>query len=185
MTRPVRTVALLVAALAIAFLAGCAAKPMTSLASIEEEANRTLAKLGRINPGARDLVGRAHGVLVFPRVYKAGIGIGGEFGDGVLREGGRTTGYYRIVSGSVGFQLGAQKHGQVIAFMDRRALERLKRSAGWQAGVDGSIVVADLGASGQATTLQVNQPIVGFIVGEAGLMYNVTFEGSKITRIDP
>jgi len=185
MTRSVRMFALLVAALATIALAGCAAKPVTSLATIEQEANDTLAKLGRINPGARDLVGRAHGVLVFPSVYKAGIGIGGEFGDGVLREGGRSTGYYRIVSGSIGFQLGAQRHGQVIAFMDRRALERFKRSAGWQAGVDGSIVVADLGASGQATSLQLNQPIIGFIVGEAGLMYNVTFEGSKITRIEP
>jgi lipid-binding SYLF domain-containing protein len=185
MSRTARTIVLLVATLATLALAGCAAKPVTSLATIESEANRTLDKLGRVNPGARDLVGRAHGVLVFPSVYKAGIGIGGEFGDGVLREGGRTTGYYRIVSGSVGFQLGAQKQGQVIAFMDRRALDRFKRSAGWQAGVDGSIVVADLGASGQATTLQQNQPILGFIVGEAGLMYNVSFEGSKIMRIEP
>jgi lipid-binding SYLF domain-containing protein len=185
MTRTARSIVLFIAALAMIGLAGCAAKPITSLAEIEQDANRTLDRLGRINPGARELVGRAHGVLIFPRVYKAGIGVGGEFGDGVLREGGRTTGYYRIVSGSFGFQLGVQKHGQVIAFMDRRALDRFKRSAGWQAGVDGSIVVADLGASGQATSLQLNQPILGFIVGEAGLMYNVSFEGSKITRIEP
>lgn len=185
MDRSARLLAWLAVAMLAIPLAGCAAKPVTSLAKIEQDANRTLDKLGRINPGARDLVGRAYGVLVFPSVYKAGIGIGGEFGDGVLREGGRTTGYYRIVSGSVGFQLGAQKQGQVVAFMDRRALDRFKRSAGWQAGVDGSIVVADLGASGQATSLQLNQPIIGFIVGEAGLMYNVTFEGSKITRIEP
>lgn len=185
MSRIARLGIVMIAAWATLALAGCAARPMTSTATIETNADRTLARLARANPSAGNLVDGAAGVLVFPRVYKAGMGIGGEIGDGLLREGGRTTGYFRIVSGSVGFQLGAQKHAQVIAFVDERALERFKRSSGWTVGVDGSIVVADLGTSGQATTLQQNYPIVGFILGEAGLMYNVSFEGSKVLRMRP
>lgn len=185
MASQVRTVTALVLMLVTLALSGCTARPMTSIATLENNADRTLARLARANPSAGDLIDDAAGVLVFPRVYKAGMGFGGEIGDGLLREGGRTTGYFRIVSGSVGFQLGAQKHAQVIAFVDQRALERFKRSSGWTVGVDGSVVVADLGTSGQATTLQQNYPIVGFILGEAGLMYNVSFEGSKVLRMQP
>jgi lipid-binding SYLF domain-containing protein len=147
------------------------------------DANRTLEQLYDHQPSTRAVLNRAAGVLVFPGIYKGGIGLGAEYGEGVLRENGRTTAYYRIVSGSIGLQLGVQKRAQVIAFMDPEALRQFKNSKGWEAGVDGSIVVADLGAGAQADTKQLNQPIIAFILDEKGLMYNVTLEGSKISRI--
>jgi len=175
---------LLITALVLVFTASCAQVPSRSLARIDADANRTLERLYEYRPATRALLGGAAGVLIFPRNYKGGIGIGAEFGDGLLREGGRTSGYYRIVSGSIGFQLGAQRRGQVIAFMDREALARFKRGSGWEIGVDGSVVVAEFGASGELTTTSINQPILAFIVGEVGLMYNATLEGAKISRLE-
>jgi lipid-binding SYLF domain-containing protein len=151
---------------------------------IDREVRAALDDLYEAQPATRNVLARASGVLVFPAVYKGAIGIGGEYGEGSLLERGRTTGYYNLASASIGFALGGQKRIQVIAFMDPAALARFKASDGWEAGVDGSVVVAEYGTSAQADTKQVNQPILGFILGEKGLMYNVSLEGSKITPID-
>lgn len=150
---------------------------------LDRDSIQTLEQLYDKQPNTRGVIDRAAGVLVFPGIYKGGIGVGAEFGEGVLRERGAVTGYFRVVTGSVGLQLGLQKRAQVIAFMDADALHKFKASEGWEAGVDGSIVVADLGAGAQADTKSINQPIIAFILDEKGLMYNVTLEGSKITRI--
>jgi lipid-binding SYLF domain-containing protein len=154
-----------------------------SAGKIDREARRALNRLYEAEPETRAVIGRAAGVLVFPGIYKAGIGIGGEYGEGVLIQGGRSVGYYNVASASIGLQLGAQKRAHIIAFMEQSVLTRFKNSEGWKAGVDGSIVLVDLGASGKADTNTFNKPILGFILGEKGLMYNVTLEGSKITRI--
>jgi lipid-binding SYLF domain-containing protein len=154
-----------------------------SAGELQRDSNRVLERLYDSQPSTRGILGRAAGVLVFPGIYKGGIGLGAEYGEGVLREGGKVSGYYRVVTGSVGLQLGVQKRAQVIAFMDADALRKFKNSDGWEAGVDGSIVVADLGAGAQADTKGLNQPIIAFILDEKGLMYNVTLEGSKISRI--
>lgn len=155
-----------------------------SARKLDRESTRILERLYEAKPATRDVLSRAAGVLVFPGIYKGGLGLGAEYGEGVLREGGSTTGYYRLVTGSIGFQLGVQKRAQVIAFMDPAALRKFKNSQGWEAGVDGSIVLADVGAGAQADTKGINQPIIAFILDEKGLMYNVTLEGSKITRIE-
>ena len=116
-------------------------------------------------------------------IVVCGVGLGAEYGEGALLGDGRTSGYYNLVSGSVGLQLGGQRRVQVIVFMDPSALARFKASDGWKAGVDGSVVLVEFGASGKADTQQLNQPILGFILGEQGLMVSTSLEGAKITRL--
>ena len=152
--------------------------------SLTERANRTLERLANDSPETNNVVSHSAGLLVFPGVIKAGMGIGAEYGKGVLFEHGRVTGIYNEVSGSIGLQLGAQKRAQVIAFRDPAALSKFKASKGWEAGVDGSIVVADKGRGGQADTKMLNAPIVGYVLDEKGLMYNASLEGTKITQVD-
>ena len=142
-----------------------------------------LNELYQHSSAAKELAGKSAGMLVFPKVVKAGIGIGGEFGEGALLVGGKTTAYYNIVAGSIGFQLGVQQKSQVILFMSTRELERFRKSEGWKAGVDGSVALATLGAGGQVDTETSKKPIIGFIFSNKGLMYNLTFEGSKISKI--
>lgn len=151
--------------------------------SIDRRAQETLGRLYAVKPGVRPIIQRAAGVLVYPRVYKAGIGLGGDYGEGALIEHGRTTGYYNLVSGSIGLQLGAQVRSQIFVFTDRHALDKFKASNGWKVGVDGSAVIAEFGAGGTIDSNTANKPVIVFVLGEKGLMYNINLEGSKISRI--
>jgi lipid-binding SYLF domain-containing protein len=150
---------------------------------IDARVNAALTRFYGEVVGARDLVQRSRGVLVFAGVIKAGIGIGGEYGEGALRVGGSTVAYYSIAAASIGFQLGAQRKDVVIVFLQDSALRKFRASEGWQVGADGSVVLVDVGAGTSIDSTKLNQPIVGFVVGQRGLMYNLTLEGSKITKM--
>ncbi len=146
------------------------------------------AALGRFAKqvkGSAALLQSAKGVLVFAGVVKAGVGVGAEYGEGALRIGGKTVAYYSFASASVGLQLGIQRKDIIILFLQDQALKQFRASQGWQVGVDGSIVLVDVGTEGSVDTAKLNKPIVGFVVGQKGLMYNLTLEGSKISKISP
>lgn len=155
-----------------------------SAQEIDAKVNQALKEFYRHSPAGKELAGKAVGVLVFPDVIKAGIGIGGEYGEGALRVGGKTAAYYNVASASIGFQLGAQIKSEILLFMTYKALEHFRKSDGWEAGVDGSVALATVGAGGKIDSNTVQQPIIGFIFSNKGLMYNLSIEGSKITRID-
>ncbi|MEQ1611320.1 MAG: YSC84-related protein [Hyphomicrobiaceae bacterium] len=152
-------------------------------ASPARNVDATLERLRHRVHGSSDLIRRAFGVLVFPTVIKAGIGIGAEYGEGALLVRGRTSGYYNIVSGSIGFQLGAQARSAVILFMTEEALAKFSRTDGWKVGVDGSVALITIGAGGSIDTDRITSPVVGFIFDGKGLMYNLTLEGTKISRM--
>ncbi len=151
---------------------------------INAEVRGALKNFKKQTSAGHELSKKAAGILVFPSVIKAGIGVGGEFGEGALQVGGKTVAYYNTASASIGFQLGAQARSQIVLFMNEKVLTDFRKSKGWKAGVDGSVALATLGAGGAIDTETAKQPIIGFIFSNKGLMYNLTFEGSKITRIE-
>lgn len=153
-------------------------------AEINADAYATMQKFESRVRGGYDLSRRAAGILVFPSVVKAGFGVGGEYGEGVLLIGGQPAAYYNTVSASVGFQLGAQARSVVIMFMTQQALSSFRRKQGWKVGVDGSVAIVTVGVGGAIDTNTINKPVIGFILDQKGLMYNLTLEGSKISRIN-
>ena len=126
---------------------------------------------------------KSEGMLVFPSVIKAGIGIGGEYGEGALRIAGKTADYYSTAAASIGLQLGAQAKTVIILFLEKAALDKFRNSKGWEAGVDGSVALIQVGAGGSIDTTNIKDPIIGFVIGQKGLMFNVTLEGSKFTKL--
>lgn len=152
---------------------------------INQEANATLHSFVNQTPGARELANKAAGILVFPSVVKAGFGFGGEYGEGIMLNQQRVVGYYNLISASFGFQLGVQERSVIIMFMTRDALDQFDRIAGWKVGVDGSVAIITVGIGGSIDTDKITQPVIGFIIDQKGLMYNLTLEGSKISRINP
>src|SRR5262245_9903972 len=168
---------------ALALLASHAPGRAASAGELNAGARATLDQMYRTIPGTRALGARAAGILVFPTIVKAGIGIGGEYGEGALRMGGKTVGYYNSVAASVGLQLGAQARSVVIMFMTPEAMASFQRVDGWKVGVDGSIAIITVGAGGSVDSSRVSSPVVGFIFDNKGLMYNLTLEGAKISRI--
>jgi lipid-binding SYLF domain-containing protein len=166
--------------LAIALALAATPRAEASAAKINADVYATLEQFYRQTPGARALAHNAAGVLVFPTVVKAGIGIGGEYGEGALLVGGRPVGYYNLVSASFGFSVrrpGADGAQSALAGFDAKA--------GWKVGVDGSVTLITLGAGASIDTNQITSPVIGFVLDPKGLMYNLTLEGSKISRINP
>ena len=135
--------------------------------------------------GAQGYLDSAKGVLVFPKVIKAGFIIAGEAGDGALRVGGKTVQYYNTVAGSFGLQAGAQSKSVYLLFMTDKALEDFRNSSGWEAGVDGSVTLVDTGAAGSVDTTAGKNAILGFVTTNAGLMADISLAGSKYNKIEP
>ncbi len=156
-----------------------------SAQEIDIKVDAALERFERAVGGGKEFLASSEGVLVFPSDIKAVFGIGGEYGEGALRVGGKTVNYYSTAAASIGFQLGAQSKTVVLIFLKKAALDAFQRSDGWKAGVDGSVALVTLGAGGAIDTDNIKDPIVAFIFGNKGLMYNLTIEGSKYTRIAP
>jgi lipid-binding SYLF domain-containing protein len=133
--------------------------------------------------GANEFLQAAKGMLILPKVMQAGFVVGGEYGEGALRIDGKTVDYYNMVSGSFGWQIGAQQKDVILVFMNHEALQKFRTGENWQAGVDGTVALIKIGAEGSIDTTTLKQPIVGFVFGQKGLMAGVSLEGSKFTRL--
>ena len=151
--------------------------------SIDAAVNATLSRLYSNVPGSRELVAKSRGVLVFPSVIQAGFFVGGQTGNGALRVGGATAGYYNTSSLSVGLQAGAQSKAVIFLFMTQDALDTFRSSEGWAAGADASVAVVKIGANGAVDTTTATSPVDVFVLTNAGLMGDVSVNGTKVTRI--
>jgi lipid-binding SYLF domain-containing protein len=170
-------------ALAIASLATSATSFAASKTQINKRVSVTMLQFNAFNAANRPLGEKAAGMLVFPRVTKGGIGIGGEFGEGVLQVNGKTVGYYSVGSASVGLTLGLAKHSEIIMFMTQDSLDKFTSSEGWSIGADAGITVVSGGANGSYDTQTQQKPILGFVFAEKGLIGDLSLEGAKISKI--
>ena len=168
-------------------LAGLSPQPAVaaSAAEIDRKVDAALEKLYQKTPAAKKQADSAKGILVFPDVLKAGLMIGGAGGNGALRVGSKTVGYYNMAEASFGLQAGAQSFGYALFFMDDEALEYLKKSDGWEVGVGPSITVVDEGLAGSLTTTTGKDNIYAFFFDQGGLMGGLGLKGVKITPITP
>ncbi|WP_321964709.1 YSC84-related protein [Paraburkholderia sp. J7] len=180
-------------AIGAAALSGCtttgsqapnAATSASRADSINSDVDATLSRLYQTVPGSRELVSKARGILVFPRVIQAGIGVGGEHGDGALRVGGSTVGFYSTSSASVGATLGVQSKSVVYLFMTEDALAKFRNSSGWSAGGDASVALVKVGANGSIDTTTATKPVQVFVLTNSGLIGDLSLGGTKITKLD-
>lgn len=170
----------------LAFIVSLSSSPATWAESKLELDTRVTAALDRLyasQPEAQSLAAKAVAMLVFPRIMKGGVGLGGELGEGAMLVSGETTQYYRLTSVSFGFQLGLQAKSEVILFMTQDSYRNFADHDGWEAGVDGSIAVVEFGVGREIDTNSIRDPIIAFIYGNKGLMYNLSLEGSKFWKI--
>lgn len=174
-------------------LAGCTTTPdkpnsastnASKRRALDADVDATLSRAHSVVPGSRELIAKAAGVLVFPKVVQAGLVIGGESGNGALRVGGATLGYYNTTSLSVGLQAGAQSKSVIFLFMTKGALDSFRGSAGWSAGADASVAVVKVGANGSVDTTTATAPVEVIVMTNAGLMGDLSVDGTKVSRID-
>ncbi len=173
--------------LAAVMLVGLAAESAWAKTAKEINAsvNACLERFYKQVKGGKEMAGKAAGVLVMPGVIKAGFIVGGEYGEGALRIGGKTASYYNLASGSIGFQIGGEAKDFVILFMTEDALKQFRASKGWEAGVDGNVALVNIGGGERVDFTKMNDPIVGFVFDVKGLMADISLKGAKFTKITP
>lgn len=178
-----RTVLVLVA---IALTGAIASRAhAVSAAKINKEVAAALKKLYASNLTAKLIGENAKAVLVFPSIWKAGFVIGGQGGNGALRKGGKSVGYYNTAAASYGLQAGAQAFGYALFFMKDSALDYLDAHDGWEIGTGPSIVIIDKGFAKSLTSGTLTDDIYAIIFDQKGLMAGIGIQGSKITKIHP
>ena len=155
-----------------------------SARGIDVGVDEAIVKFGEEVQGGKSLLQSSKGVLAFPKVLKGGAGFGGEYGEGALRIEGKTVAYYSTLQGSFGLQLGGEIKTVFVVFLEEGALKRFQESEGWKAGVDGSVSLVTLGAGGTIDTQNLKDPIVAFVLNQKGLMYGLSFEGTKFTKLN-
>ncbi|MEW9582485.1 YSC84-related protein [Paraburkholderia sp. DGU8] len=174
-------------------LAGCTMTPGSGKSpetdaskrqAIDASVDGTLSRLFSTVQGSRELAAKAQGVLVFPDVKKAAFIVGAEYGEGALRVGGKTAGYYSTAGASFGFQAGAQSTAVIFLFMTHDALASFQSSSGWSAGGDMAVSVAKVGANGTIDTTSASSQVVALVLTNTGLMADASVNGAKVTRLN-
>ena len=160
-------------------------KGKTEAAKLTSASQAALQKLNAGVPLAKELTKTAEAILVFPEVTKAGLGIGGQYGEGTLLKKGVAVAYYKTTGASIGLQAGGQKYGYAMFFMNADAVSQLDKANGFEVGVGPSIVVVDEGMGKSATTKTLDKDVYAFIFGQKGLMAGLGIQGNKITQITP
>jgi lipid-binding SYLF domain-containing protein len=150
---------------------------------INASVNAAMNRFYKQVDGAKEFMAQAKAVLVMPNVTKAGFFAGGQYGEGALRVGGKTTGYYNLIAGSYGFTFGAERIDILIAFMTEDALKGFQKVKGWEVGVDANVALIDVGGGKRLDTTTLRDPVVGFVFDAKGLMVDLSLKGAKFTRI--
>lgn len=158
---------------------------MSSAEALTASVDATIQKFKGDAIGGGLLLKMAKGMLVFPNIVKVGVlGIGGQFGEGALVSNeNKVVDYYNLVSASFGFQLGAQAYSMIVAFLTDEALNTFQTSQGFKIGVDASVAVIKVGVGAKIDTENIKDSVVAFIFDNEGLMYSLTLEGTKISKI--
>jgi len=183
--RGVSKIVVLIVCFAVFFALAATNSFAASKEEINVGVNASLERFDKQIKGSKEFLEIAKGILVIPNVTKAAFIIGGQYGQGALKEGGSIVGYYSLAAGSLGYQIGAEKYDLVIIFATDEALKKFKSSEGWEAGIDAEVTLVDIGANVPASTLVSQHPVVGFVFDQKGLMAGVSIKGAKFTRINP
>ena len=162
-----------------------AALAASEAAEIDRDSTAALAVLLSVDRRASSLGPRAAGILIFPKIVKAGFIFGAQGGKGALRIGGRSRGYYTIAAASFGLQAGVEWFSYVLFFMDRSALRYLDQSDGWAIGTDPNVAVIDRGVGASLNSTTLAKQVIAFPFGQHGLMADLSLQGSKVTTYRP
>lgn len=156
----------LVLALAASALAGCTTAPDSpeTRTALVQQATATMQDMVRMDASVDSVVRSGYGYAIFPEVVKAGLGLGGGYGQGVVYEQGQHIGFADLTMGSIGAQIGGQAFREVIVFQNKAAMDRFKLSpVDFTAGA--AAMIMHNGAAANAEFIQgvavLIQPITG------------------------
>jgi lipid-binding SYLF domain-containing protein len=177
MTRFTLKTSIALAAAGLSFAIGAAAHAAETDSELIADANRAIAMFEKEDPGMKALLERAPGYVVFPKIGKAGLGIGGAHGDGVVYQQGKPIGKAEVTQVTVGAQAGAQKYGEVIVFETQANLAKFTEGKFAFSGNVSAVAVK----SGASANARFTNGVAVFTEGEGGLMVEASIGGQKFS----
>ena len=149
------------------------------------ESTAAVAKFEAEVSGSKTLLDNAKGYLICPKITKGGFVIGIEGGKCEMRIGGNVAEYYRTRAAKVGLLVGVQSYSMILVFNEQAALDVfMTGDREWEVGVDASVAIAKIGASGKLDSTNLQKAIVAFVFGEKGLMADLSLEGSNFKKLE-
>lgn len=185
MTNMRRSFQKLVLVTAATFALGAISSPASAATAedLNKDSAQALQTLYKSNPAAESISKKARAILIFPKIIKAGLVFGGSYGEGVLTKGSQYVDYYNSVSGSWGWQAGAESYSYAVFLMSDKAVKYLEKTKGWELGVGPTVVVVNEGMAKNLSTTTLKNDAYAFIFDQQGLMASLSIEGTKISRI--
>ena len=150
---------------------------------INRDAEIALQNLFEIDPNTISIYKNAPATLIIPRITKAGVVLGGAYGEGVLRINEAPIDYYSLASASYGIQIGAQQYSNIIFFMTEEALQKFRVKDGWELGADAEVVFRDKGFSIGVSSKTISKPIYAVVFDQKGLLAGTSLVGAKFSRL--
>jgi len=150
---------------------------------INRDAEIALQNLFEIDPNTISIYKNAPATLIIPRITKAGVVLGGAYGEGVLRINEAPVDYYSLASASYGFQIGAQQYSNIIFFMTEEALQKFRVKDGWELGADAEVVFRDKGYSIGVSSKTISKPVYAVVFDQKGLLAGTSLVGAKFSRL--
>ena len=150
---------------------------------IDNSVQSALGQMQSELPFTQQLVQNAAGMLVMPRVTKAGLIFGGAYGEGSLLVGSAPVDYYSVAAASWGLQAGAQQYSSVLFFMDSEHLAKFRGRNGWTLGADIEYTLLDNAGAAGIDNNTIDDAVYAVVFNQAGVLVGVSIEGSKYTRI--
>ncbi len=141
------------------------------------EVDEAIYRLKARDPGLKLFFSKAYGYAVFPTVGKAGLGLGGAYGEGEVYRQGRFIGTSTLTQLTIGLQLGGQAYTEIIFFKDKRALDDFT-SGNFEFNAQASAVAVTAGASADA---DYDNGVAIFTLPKGGLMYEASVGGQKFS----
>lgn len=145
--------------------------------TLEQKAQNSVKKIKNLNPKLNKFFNNAYAYAIYPTVGKAGFGIGGAYGEGVVYAKNKVVGYSKLTQLSIGFQFGGQAYSEILFFKDKSDLELFKKG-NFELSAQASAVAITAGAS---VDLDYNNGVAIFTMAKGGLMYEASVGGQKFT----
>ena len=142
-----------------------------------DEVQEAIAAFKATDPELNIFFDKAHGYAVFPSVGKAGMGIGGAYGKGVVYQQGEEIGSTTLKHISMGFEFGGESYREIIFFQDKKTLDDFKQG-NYELGAQASAVAIKKGASKNA---DFDKGVAVFTQTKGGLMFDASVGGQKFT----
>ena len=144
---------------------------------LKQDADAAFAEMVERTPKLETFKNEAYGYAIFPKITKAGVGIGGAAGKGIVYKGNTAVGSSKLKQASIGLQLGGQQYSEAIFFENKEAFDHFTNG--------------NLKFDGQASAVAITKAasidiaykdgVAVFTHIKGGLMYEASLGGQHFT----